>query len=524
MPDTYDVGGMTAPAGEPSGTNRAPEQAVAEAVGFKRPLDLAQTIVLPRGTETATVGAGRRSGGGPVGPAFDDHHPPAIELVDDCVHCGFCLPTCPTYLLWGEEMDSPRGRVYLMKQGLEGEPMDDAMVRHFDQCLGCMSCVTACPSGVQYDKLIEATRAQVERRHRRPLGDRIRRTAIFALFPYPRRLKAARGPLRLYQRAGLASLLHGSGAARALPRLVQSMEQLAPKLGSPPAVPEVTPAVGERRRTVALLRGCVQGAFFPDVNAATVRVLAAEGCQVLAPKAQGCCGALSAHSGREEEALDFARALIRSLEDVDTVVVNAAGCGSTMKDYRRLLADDPRWSAKAAEFSAKVRDVTELLAELEPVAPRRPLELTVAYHDACHLAHGQGIRQQPRDLLAGIPGLRTKEIVEAEICCGSAGIYNLLQPDAARALGERKARNVLATEAQMLVTANPGCWMQIATTLESMGRRLPVGHTVQVLDASIRGVPARRLLTQATSGPGTTVPRPSSRPARSDPVPTSTQG
>jgi glycolate oxidase iron-sulfur subunit len=524
VPENYDVGGMTAPAGEASGTNRVAEQAVAETVGFKRPLDLAQTIVLPPGTEAATVGAASRRTGVSVTPAFDDHHPPAAELVDDCVHCGFCLPACPTYLLWGEEMDSPRGRVYLMKEGLEGEALDDTMVRHFDQCLGCMSCVTACPSGVQYDKLIEATRAQVERRHRRPLGDRLKRTAIFALFPYPRRLKIARGPLRIYQRARLGALLHGTGLVRALPRFLQSMEALAPKLASPPAVPEVTPAVGEQRRTVAMLRGCVQGAFFPDVNAATVRVLAAEGCEVLAPRAQGCCGALSAHSGREEEALDFARALIRSLEDVDSVVVNAAGCGSNMKEYGHQLRDDPRWAGKATAFSAKVRDVTELLTELEPVAPRHPLEVTVAYHDACHLAHAQGIRKQPRDLLSGIPGLQVKEIVEAEICCGSAGIYNLLQPEPARALGERKARNVLATEAQMLVTANPGCWMQIATTLESMGRRMPVAHTVQVLDASIRGVPVARLLAEATSGPGTAVPRPGPSASAAGPVPVSVKG
>jgi glycolate oxidase iron-sulfur subunit len=524
VPENYDVGGMTAPAGEPSGTNRVSEQAVAEAVGFKRPLDLAQTIVLPPGTQAATVGAASRRTGVSVTPAFDDHHPPATELVDDCVHCGFCLPACPTYLLWGEEMDSPRGRVYLMKEGLEGESLDEDMVRHFDQCLGCMSCVTACPSGVQYDKLIEATRAQVERRHPRPLGERLKRTAIFALFPYPRRLKLARGPLRIYQRARLGALLHGSGMVRVLPRFLQSMEALAPKLAAPPSLPEVTPAEGEQRRTVAVLRGCVQGAFFPDVNAATIRVLAAEGCKVLAPRAQGCCGALSAHSGREPEALDFARGLIRALEDVDTVVVNAAGCGSNMKDYGWLLRDDPRWAGKAAIFSAKVRDVTELLTELEPVARRHPLEMTVAYHDACHLAHAQGIRQQPRDLLRGIPGLELKEIVESEICCGSAGIYNLLQPDPARALGERKARNVLATEARMLVTANPGCWMQIATTLESMGARMAVAHTVQVLDASIRGVPVARFLSEATSGPGTAVPRPGSPvPATGNP-PVSAKG
>jgi len=431
-----------------------------------------------------------------TGPAFDQQHPPDKRLIDDCVHCGFCLPTCPTYVLWGEEMDSPRGRIYLMDIGLEGEPMNDEMVRHFDQCLGCMACVTSCPSGVQYDKLIEATRAQVERRHPRPWPERAFRGLLFTLFPYPRRLAALRGPLRLWQRSGL-----GRVAARAgvLPKGLASMERLLPDLPERPgraaSLPEVTPAVGERRRRVGMLTGCVQRVFFPQVNAATARVLAADGCEVAAPSTQGCCGALSMHAGREAEAQRFAKALINVFEGagVDQVVVNVAGCGSTMKEYGHLLRDDPAWAERAAAFSAKVRDFSELLAELGPVAERHPLPLTVAWHDACHLAHAQGVRAQPRQALRAIPGLEVRELADAEICCGSAGIYNLVEPDPARELGKRKAASVLASGAALLATANPGCLLQIRASLETEGADLPMAHLAEVVDASIRGLPAEAL-------------------------------
>jgi glycolate oxidase iron-sulfur subunit len=291
------------------------------------------------------------------------------------------------------------------------------------------------------------------------------------------------------------------------------MEALAPKLGAVDKIPEHVPARGTRRRTVGLLTGCVQGTFFPDVNAATVRVLAAEGCDVVVPQRQGCCGALSAHAGREDEALRFAKRIITAFEraGVETVVVNAAGCGSNLKEYGHQLRDEPGWQERADALAAKVRDITELLDELGPVAERHPLPMTVAYQDACHLAHAQGVREQPRRLLRGIPGIELKELVEAEICCGSAGTYNLLNPEPARELGERKATAVLATGADVMVTANPGCWMQVATTLARMGRRLPVAHTVQVLDASLRGVPVERLLADALDGPGTALPRTSAR-------------
>jgi glycolate oxidase iron-sulfur subunit len=411
------------------------------------------------------------------------------KLLDDCVHCGFCLPTCPTYELWGEEMDSPRGRIHLMSQHEQGAPLTDSMVEHFDRCLGCMACVTACPSGVRYDRLIEVTRAQVEDEQPRSRTDRLLREAIFAVFPYPRRLRALRWPLRAYQASGItmAPLL-----SRISPTLA-AMERLAPPHARHVRLPERVTARGERRAVVGMLTGCVQREFFPDVNAATARVLAMEGCDVVIPRGQGCCGALSLHSGRSAEAKEFARRTIASFAGVDTVVVNAAGCGSAMKDYADVLAGDPEWAERAAEFTAKTRDLTEFLAELGPRATRHPLEMTVAYHDACHLAHAQGIRAQPRALLNDIPGLEVREIADPEICCGSAGVYNLLQPEAAGELGDHKARNVQATGADLLVAANPGCSLQIATALRRRGEEIAVAHTAEVLDASIRGIGKEQL-------------------------------
>ena len=429
--------------------------------------------------------------------AFDEHHPPARELVDDCVHCGFCLPACPTYSLWGEEMDSPRGRIHLMKQGLEGEPMSSSLVQHVDACLGCMACVTACPSGVQYDKLVEATRQQVERRgaEHRTRGQRLLRSAIFALFPRPERLRLVRPFLALYQRTGLSRVVRPV-LARLSPTLA-TMETIAPPVGPRVPVPVLVPAVGARRMTVGLLLGCVQREFYPGVNAATARVLAAEGCEVVVPPDQGCCGALSVHAGRENEGLDYARALIDAFSGagVERIVANSAGCGSTMKDYADLLADDPRYAERAAAFAARTRDISEVLADLEPVAPRHPLPMTIAYHDACHLRHAQGVRAQPRAVLATIPGLVVKEIAEGDMCCGSAGIYNLTNPEPARELGDRKAANVAATGAELLVTSNPGCLLQVTDALRRQGRTMPTAHMVLVLDASLRGVGSAELLT-----------------------------
>ena len=423
---------------------------------------------------------------------FDAHHPPSRELVDDCVHCGFCLPACPTYVLWGEEMDSPRGRVYLMRMGLEGRAaFTPSFLEHFDACLGCMACVTACPSGVKYGALIEAVRPQLERHAPRSLGDRLFRRLIFLLFPYPNRLRVFTTPLRVYQRTGLQRLVRSSGFLKLLPRRIQAMESLAPPLprASDGKLPARIPAQGATRLRAGLLLGCVQRVFFGDVNAATARVLAAEGCEVVVPERQGCCGALMVHAGQQAQALAAARALVDAFDsaNVDVIVTNAAGCGSTLKEYGDLLRDDPRYAARAAALASRCRDVSEVLADLEPRAPRHPVHLRVAYHDACHLQHGQGITAQPRRVLQTIPELELLEIPEGSICCGSAGIYNLVQPEPAHALGARKARHVLATGADAVASSNPGCLLQIRAELEQAGRSLPMLHLVELLDASICG-------------------------------------
>jgi glycolate oxidase iron-sulfur subunit len=421
--------------------------------------------------------------------AFDANRPPQPGLIDACTHCGFCLPTCPTYALWGEEMDSPRGRIVLMRHGLETGSDMPQMAVHFDRCLGCMACVTACPSGVQYDRLIEATRPQVERNVRRPFAERALRRLLFATFTHPGRLRAVAPFVAAYRRLGVRRVARAGALAR-FPRL-RAMERLVPSTRlrhTLVRLPELTLARGTRRGRVGLLQGCVQRVFFHEVNAATVRVLAAEGFEVFAPKLPRCCGALQLHTGEEPGAMDLARETIAAFEDCDLIAVNAAGCGSAMKDYVHLLEDDPAWAERAGRFSAKVRDVSELLSEAGAVADRHPLRMRAAYHDACHLAHAQGIRAQPRDLLRAVPGVELVEPPEWEICCGSAGVYNILQPQAAERLGRRKAENLLSTGAETIVAANPGCTLQIAAHLEALGRPMPIYHPVEVVDASIRGV------------------------------------
>jgi Fe-S oxidoreductase len=438
------------------------------------------------------------------------------KVASDCVHCGFCLPACPTYQLWAEEMDSPRGRIYLVNQILDGAELTPAAAEHFDRCLGCMACMTACPSGVQYDQLIEAARVWTEEARpalpdapdvpagKQRMRDRAVRAAIFALFPYPRRLRAATLPLRAAQRTGLDQrLARSSLPGRVSPALGAALRLGASGAGSvaPPTsaagrLPERVAAKGPRRAVVGMLTGCVQSVFFPQVNAATARVLAMEGCDVIIPRGQGCCGALSLHSGREAEAVTFARRTIEAFEQagVDTVVVNSAGCGSAMKEYARLLAgvdgrDGSGWAARAAALSGRVRDFAEFLAELGPAAPRNPLPVTAAYHDACHLGHAQRITRQPRELLRSIPDLHLVELADAGTCCGSAGVYNLLQPEAAGELGARKAQAVLDAGAPLLISANPGCSLQIAAALADRGEHVAVAHVAEILDASLRGLP-----------------------------------
>jgi glycolate dehydrogenase iron-sulfur subunit len=416
---------------------------------------------------------------------YDDTRAPQLDLIDDCVHCGFCLPTCPTYVLWSEEMDSPRGRIVLMKEG--HEEISAPLLTHLDRCLGCMACVTACPSGVQYDKLIEDARPQLERHMQRPPLERAHRRLIFGLFTRPGRLRAFAPGAALAQKLGLPRLARRPRARRLAPRLTAmvAMTPETPLRRSLSRLPRTFEARGERRGTVALLQGCVQRVFFSDVNEATARVLAAEGFEVHVPRLPRCCGALPMHAGEDVQARELAKATIEALEGYETVVVNAAGCGSAMKDYGHVLRDEPAWAERAAAFAARVRDVSEFLADVEPRAERRPLAMKVAYHDACHLAHAQGVRAQPRELLRGIPGLELVEPAEWELCCGSAGIYNLVQPEPASELGERKARNLLDTGAEAVVAGNPGCALQISAHTERLGRPLPVLHPMELLARSM---------------------------------------
>jgi glycolate oxidase iron-sulfur subunit len=381
------------------------------------------------------------------------------ELIRDCVHCGFCLPTCPTYSLWHEEMDSPRGRIYLMQGLIDGTvELNETVTEHFDRCLGCMACVTSCPSGVQYDKLIELTREKIEQEVRRPLRERVLRGAVFAVFPHRGRLKLA---LRF--------------SALPAPGPFKPLKELKPPWRESVAPPPNTPAQGEQLGRVGLLTGCVQSVLLGEVNRASARVLGAYGYETVTPYA-GCCGALALHAGRREEGLELARRTANAFAaaGVDAIVTNAAGCGSHLKD---------------AGLEIPVLDISEALTAGR--APElHPLPLRVAFQDSCHLAHAQRVRSQPRELLRSIPGLELLEPAEQEICCGSAGIYNLVQPEAARELGERKAGHIAATGADVYVTANPGCLLQVSAALRRAGRPLSAAHPVELLDASLHGAPA----------------------------------
>jgi len=412
--------------------------------------------------------------------------------LDDCVHCGFCLPVCPTWINWGEEMDSPRGRIDLLRGVRDGKlELDGTVALHLDRCLGCMACLTACPSGVRYDLVIEEARAQREQAVPRGLLDRLHRTLIFALFPHPARLRVAAALLLVYSRSGLQWLLRATGLLRLISRRLATLDALAPRIGGAslaPGLPARWPAAGERRARVGLVTGCVQGVFFPNVNAATARVLVAEGCEVVVPPGQGCCGALSTHAGRLDEARRLVRALIERFEqvEVDLVVINSAGCGSHLKDCERLFEGDA-FQPRAAAFSRKVRDVNELVASLPPRAVRHPIPARVAYHSPCHLGHAQRLTAPPRALLRAIPGLELVEVPDGDQCCGSAGIYNLVQSASAEQIGARKAEAVQSTGARWLASANPGCTLHIQRQLRERGATIQAAQPIEILDASIRG-------------------------------------
>ncbi|GAC1463650.1 MAG: heterodisulfide reductase-related iron-sulfur binding cluster [Chamaesiphon sp.] len=430
-------------------------------------------------------------------PTFDTNHPPEAKLIDSCVHCGFCLSTCPSYRVIGKETDSPRGRIYLMDAINKGEiPLSPAVVQHFDTCLGCLACVTTFPSVVEYDKVIAATRPQIERNHQRSLPERLYRQLIFSLFPYPERLRILLAPLFIYQKLGLQKLIRSTGLLKRLSPHVAAMEGNLPQLSLDAfheSLPELIPAQGKKRYRVGVILGCVQRLFFPNVNEATVRVLTANGCEVVIPKFQGCCAALPHHQGQEEQAKALARQMIDCFEGtgVDAVIINAAGCGHTLKEYGHILQDDPDYREKAAKFAAQVKDAQEFLYEVGLTAKLSPIaykKLTIVYQDACHLLHGQKISLQPRQLLRQIPGIELREPIDAALCCGSAGVYNMLQPEVADELGQQKVENLLNTGAELIASANPGCTLQISKHLQQQGKVIEIVHPLELLDKSIRGM------------------------------------
>lgn len=431
----------------------------------------------------------------PDEPSFDATNPPEQSLIDACVHCGFCLPTCPSYRVIGKENDSPRGRIYLMDAINKGEaPLSAASVKHFDSCLGCLACTTACPSGVQYDKLIGEVRSQVQRNYARSPFQKALRQLIFSLFPYPDRIRLLLAPLAFYQKTGLSKLVQTSGLLKKVSPNLAAMESLLPPVTAScfsDNLPELIPAKGEKRYRVGMILGCVQRVFFTGVNEATARVLSANGCEVVVPKSQGCCSALPEHQGEKAQAQALARQMIDSFEStgVDFVIINAAGCGHTLKDYGHILADDPAYAQRAKDFAAKVRDVQEFLAEVGLTTELHPLQnqpLVTVYQDACHLLHGQKISRQPRQLLQQIPGLTLREPLDAALCCGSAGVYNMLQPEVAAELGQMKATALVNTGATLIASSNPGCSLQIKQALEKQGKTVLLRHPMQLLDAAIR--------------------------------------
>jgi glycolate dehydrogenase iron-sulfur subunit len=413
--------------------------------------------------------------------AFDLPDPPSMEELRACVHCGICLPQCPTYLVLNEEMDSPRGRIYLMRAAAEGRTaLTPTLARHLDLCLGCRACETACPSGVPFGRLLEATRGQLRGKGvRASETDHRTLDRALGLFPHPERLRPLMAPLRAYQRSGLQRVLRGLGALDRAGKL-GAMDSLLPPVPPPPApLPARTPARGRRRGRAGLLIGCVQRFFFPEVNALTVRLLAAAGYEVLVPAGQGCCGALHLHAGRLDEFRPMARALVEAFGDqVDVLVSNAAGCGSAMREYGHWLEGEG-----SRGFAAKVRDISEVLVDAE--LPLGEVRETVTYHDACHLAHGQKVRYAPRELLRRIPGVRLVELSESELCCGSAGVYNLIEPEVAGQLARRKVQRIRETGARVVASGNPGCLMQIAREARAQGLDLDVLHPVELLGRAL---------------------------------------
>jgi len=411
--------------------------------------------------------------------------------LDKCVHCGLCLNACPTYRELGVEMDSPRGRIYQMAQVAAGAPITPSYVEHIELCLACRACETACPSGVQYGKLVEAARSEIETGAKRPLMTRLLRKFVFRhLLQSPALLKTAGAALYLYEASGLQAVLRGSGLLRLLGKW-GDLESLTPRAESPfffSQIGKTFPAEGEQRYRVAFMAGCVANVSFARLNEATVRVLQKNGCEVVVPAAQGCCGALHMHSGLRDDARKLARQNIDAVIDskFDAIITNAAGCGSTLKEYDELLEHDPEYASKAREFSGRMKDVNEFLASIELNTNMGEMPITVTYQDSCHLAHGQRVRTQPRKLLAAVPGLRFREMPMADLCCGSAGIYNVVQNEMAMSVLKSKMDHVNSTGAEVIATANPGCMLQLQAGARLHGKGQRVAHVVEILDEAYR--------------------------------------
>jgi glycolate oxidase iron-sulfur subunit len=416
----------------------------------------------------------------PVIPGLDP------EKLLDCIHCGICLSACPTYNVLGTEADSPRGRIYLMRAVAEGRAeLNASVVDHLDSCLVCRACETACPSGVQYGELIGPFRNEIERRYPRPMKDRVARRVLLDMLTHPGKLAPA-----LFGARAMSGLFGKNGGPVGMVNRFLFGPH-APEMPLPKDVsltvhplPELTPAKGPKRARVAMLAGCVMQVLFQRVNRATLRVLAENGCDVLVPRAASCCGSLHMHNGYPDEARSRAKALIAAYEglEIDALVINSAGCGSAIKEYAELFHGDAEWEPRAKSLAAKTRDVSEFLTELGLVPPKSEYRKRVTYHDACHLAHGQKVRTQPRELLRAVPGLELVEFRDADWCCGSAGIYNFLQPELAAELQQRKVDNILAAEPEVIATGNPGCHAWIEAGLQARGSAVQVKHTVEVLD------------------------------------------
>ncbi len=412
------------------------------------------------------------------------------RLYQDCVHCGLCTASCPTYVETSDENDSPRGRIYLMRAVADGRLGLSSQVRHhLDLCLDCRACESACPSGVQYGKIIEPFKVAIQRAtppaHRAGL---IERLVLQHLFPHSGRVKLALAPARLLQKLGILDLAESTGLTRILPRTLQRLQAMLPRLDRAGSrLPEFSPPAGPKRARVAMFLGCVADALFPETNAATVRVLQANGCEVVIPRNQACCGAIHYHSGVEEPALALARNNLAAFDpsQFDAIIVNAAGCGAMLKDYAHLLTGQDH--ERASRFVAKIRDISEFLVALGPIPPPHPIDAMVTYHDPCHLCHAQQVRAQPRQLLAAIPGVTLVPLNESELCCGAAGTYNLTQPEMSERLGQRKMDHLAATGAQIVATGNVGCILQIARKIKERGSAMTVVHPVDLLDRAYRG-------------------------------------